>query len=191
MRTDLWNLCKDPANKNHSAPHCDRGGDGVRHRRGAVCAELSGAATQATAIWNFPAGSRGSLDLVFQLSRGFGGANISLSDFLAPAFDAKTDWASGPSASLAVLPILRGGRVAVGGSETRLPLEQWLRLRVSWVAGHSYSATIAAADRGGRQLWSGAFAMLKTALAMPPSYLRVRSLGPGGVCLRSANASVS
>ena len=68
----------------------------MRHTPGgAVCAELSGAATQATVIWNFPSGSRGSLDLVFQLSRGFGGANISLSDFLAPAFDAKTDWASG------------------------------------------------------------------------------------------------
>ena len=54
-----------------------------------MCAELSGAATQATAIWNFPAGSRGSLDLVFQLSRGFGGANISLSDFLT-VFAART-----------------------------------------------------------------------------------------------------
>ena len=54
-RVYFWNLCKDPQNKNVSAPLCDRGGSGVRHTGSELCLEYDVHATQATTCisWDF------------------------------------------------------------------------------------------------------------------------------------------
>ena len=225
----LWNLCRDPSNRNRSAAHCDEGGDGVQLRtvhdaageqgeegeegegeggevgaaktQQALCAELVGNATQATVAWNFPAAEGGgALNLTFRLAAAaaadevaaaelFGGANISLSDYLAPTFDQGVDYSEGQqqTASLAVLQIGQGGHL---GAERQLPLGSWLTLWLQWssagAAGvYRYSYSIQGVD--GSQITHGQMTHLKSAWARPPSYLRVRSLGRGAVCLRSAS----
>jgi hypothetical protein len=191
----FWNLCRDPSNHNRSAPHCDRGGDGVALRqmggsRG-ICAAHAGSATQATIMWNFPVAAAGHLNIVFRLASDFAGANISLSDYLAPAFDLDTDWDSGIFSSLAVLSIKRGGYLI--GQSIPLPFSKWLRLRIDWSDGGGHAIfNITSADEAevpAAALWHGELESLKKPMAMPPSYLRVRSLGPQGICLRSAAAT--
>ena len=192
-----WNLCKDPHNTNRTAPHCDRGGSGVRHtategsESSGICVEHDAAATQATVAWSFPSAAEGRLELVLRLNSdatgGFAGANISLSDFLAPSFDQGTDWGDGRFASLAVLPIYRKGRLdSRTGEGGKLPLDKWLSLSIVW-SHQRYAYRIANLHIMGEEGWTGSLIALRQELAMPPSYLRVRSLGAGAVCLRSAN----
>ena len=208
----LWNLCKDPANHNRSTAHCDGGGDGVELRsiadrfpvsseapNQALCAELVGNATQATVAWNFPTTEGGgALNLTFRLADATttrtttDGANISLSDYLAPMFDQAVDYAAAGqqhTASLAVLHIGAGGHL----NGQPLPLGSWLTLQLQWISAgvagvYSYSYSIH--DGIGNQITRGQLASLKTAWARPPSYLRVRSLGRGAVCLRSVSMAV-
>ena len=170
----------------------------------ALCAELVGNATQATVAWNFPATENGgALNLTFRLADGggstsstFAGANISLSDYLAPMFDQGVDYSEGQeqTASLTVLQIGPGGHLAAGARlpapPSSLSLGAWLTLQLLWTragaAGvYRYSYSIRATVDS--TVWHGQLAPLKTAWARPPSYLRVRSLGRGAVCLRSAS----
>jgi len=87
------------------------------------------------------------------------------------------------TASLAVLSILHGGHIT--GAAEPLPLDRWLRLTIVW-SSERYSFDITAGPAAVPR-WTGSLIVLKRQLAMPPSYLRVRSLGSGSVCLRSAN----
>lgn len=192
-----WNLCNDPHNKNSSAPHCDRHGSGVWHTGSELCVEHTAASTQATFSWDFPSAMEGALVLSCRLSTtssgvGFEGANISLSDYLAPSFDTDTDWNSGKFASLAVLHI--GGSTQGGllpGAAGVLPLDTWLSLTIRWAPGRFSFQIVLRDGNSSSGIWAGELAPLKQQLAMPPSYLRVRSLGAGAVCLRSANMTRS
>ena len=122
--------------------------------------------------------------------------SFRLSDYLAPSFDTSTDWDSGKFAGLAVLPIggsAHGGRLP-GPPGYILPLDTWLTLTIRWSLGrftYAITAPPLQTDGGASSVWEGELTALRTRLAMPPSYLRVRSLGAGAVCLRSANMTRS
>eukprot|EP01052_Picozoa_sp_SAG31_P015086 SAG31_NODE_959_length_10757_cov_2.260086_3_plen_677_part_00 len=180
--TYFWNLCKDPQNLNTSAPHCDRGGDGVQMVKGvaaAVCAALSPPATQATWSWNFPAAAAGALSIGLMLQSEFSGANISLTDFFAPSWDTQTDGEGGGRiASLLVLPL---------AAEHKLPTEQWLNLTLQW--NRNWDASWSLSTTMQEPLANGTLQRVRARKysANAPSYLRVRALGPGGLCVRSMN----
>jgi hypothetical protein len=77
------------------------------------------------AVWNFPAGRRGKVELSFQLQTGFKGGSIALADrFIQP-----TDSVGEANANLVLLSITGDGRLPDG---TVLTSGQWYQLGLQW-----------------------------------------------------------
>lgn len=76
------------------------------------------------AVWNFPAGQRGTLTLNVQFNEGFQGAAIMLADrFFNPTDDASFE------ASAFVLEVSPVGHVTGGGS---VKIDRWVALTLDW-----------------------------------------------------------
>jgi hypothetical protein len=83
----------------------------------------------AGAVWNFPAGLRGSLQLRVWLNPGFAGARLSLTDHFSVPYDELDEFAN-----LVTLPVAPDGAIGAG---SKAPLERWFELGFEWdtVAG--------------------------------------------------------
>jgi hypothetical protein len=82
--------------------HPDRGGAKVLHIRRPDARDADGA------VWNFPAGKKGSLTLRLQVRDGFGGGQISLTDRMFDPCDDNGEKKAAFSLSLAEKPFTRG-----------------------------------------------------------------------------------
>jgi hypothetical protein len=105
----------------HLVPHPKRAGAKCLHVRRADDRPPDGA------VWNFPAGRQGSLQLRLMLNRGFGGASIALADrFIQPTDE------QGERQVLFKLPIGSDGRLPNGA---RLQAGRWHSVTVQWDLG--------------------------------------------------------
>ena len=78
----------------------------------------------AAAVWNFPAGATGRLRLKLFIQRGFGGANLALTDHFSVPFDAEDQFHN-----LYNLRIGAGGELPSGA---KLALERWQEVFLEW-----------------------------------------------------------
>jgi hypothetical protein len=132
-------------------PFCDHGGSGVSLRRDpaainatALCLSLAKPAVQAAAAWNFPSAASGRLELEIVLEDGFPGANISLADHFAPAWDQRTH-----RAALFALPIRKGGVLPDG---TILKTQVGARIVFEWDLAHQTAQWSTVSVGGGGEL---------------------------------------
>lgn len=77
-----------------------------------------------SAVWNFPAGSRGELTIKIYLSKGFESVIIALLDRFANPTDPQ-----GREIALFELVVLQNGRVY---PDIHLPVEKWFTLKFKW-----------------------------------------------------------
>jgi len=90
----------------------------------ALCIRKTSPDVQSGAVWNFPCGHIGRLDLRLMLQPGFGGAHVSLTDHFAAADDLLSD-----ANAVFSFQIDENGVVAPGH---RLSAGQWRDLSVEW-----------------------------------------------------------
>jgi hypothetical protein len=139
----------------------------------ALCAALDGTATQATASWNFPSASEGTITAKLLLETGFSGALLSLSDHFAPSWDDRTS----PLVSLFALELGADGTVRNSSSGA-----------VSLRTGQWYTATLSFSLAEGRADVSVAgqnasFPLLRRENQGAVNYLSFQALGSGGICV--------
>ncbi len=116
------------------------------------------------AVWNFPAGGKGTLTLRILLNSGFAGGTVALADRFIPPTDPAAQ-----TLELFQLPIDREGQLPGG---TRLALGDWHSLEMNWDAD----------DRRCVVRIDGAPAAMlprRNPEGGRPSYLRVRSTADG------------
>ena len=139
----------------------------------ALCAALGGAATQATASWNFPSASEGTVTVELLLEAGFSGAVLSLSDHFAPAWDDRTS----PLVSLFALEIGADGalRNASAGAVS-LRTGQWYTaaLRFSLAEGRA-DVTVAGQN--------ASLPLLRRDNQGAVNYFSFQALGSAGICV--------
>lgn len=78
----------------------------------------------AAAVWNFPHGKKGTLQMIFCLTEGFGGANIMLTDHFSVPFDLEDN-----IYSLFNIQISPQGEIM---GEKLLTAGQWYALKLKW-----------------------------------------------------------
>jgi hypothetical protein len=131
------------------------------------------------AVWNFPAGAKGTLALRVRLRPGFGGGSVALGDrFFNPTDDA------GEAKAAFRLAIPADGRLAEG---VKLEPGRWHALELAWDA----PAGRCAVKLDGR----AAVALARQSPADAVSYLRLRSTAagedPAGLLVESVAADVT
>lgn len=134
----------------------------------------------AGAIWNFPAGRRGTLTLSLRVGDGFGGATVALADRLfAPCDDTIA------SEALSMLTIARGGKLPDG---TTLTPNTKHELQLAW----SVADQRCLVSHDGREV--ARLPLAKAAETFGPSYLCLRSTAdssdPNGILIERVAVDV-
>jgi hypothetical protein len=130
----------------------------------------------SAAVWNFPMGAKGKLDLRLKLESETKGFRLSLTDHYSPPFDEED-----------VFYNIFNVSIASANADCRLPAGKWCSVSLEWDASRGSCAVTVAAKRIGKV---GA-----TRSAQGVCYLRLTALSDkpeqGGLLLDSAEADVS
>jgi hypothetical protein len=130
------------------------------------------------AVWNFPIGARGKLEIQLMLQTGFNGSNLGLTDHFSVPWDQEAEFYN-----VFNLPIPGNGRIF---PSFRVATGRWYQLTLDWNTE----------SRKCRVLIDGKFAgtVEDNRRAIGLNYLRLRSVSPqpdSGLLLRNVSVDVS
>ena len=133
----------------------------------------------SAAVWNFPNGTAGELQIRLKLNPGFGGARIGLTDHFSVPFDPEDRYHN-----LFNLTIESGGKVG----EEKLTLGEWHTLSLKWHGGATQQCGVLVDGRV-----AGTLSQERRAAGI--NYLRLCSTADGtdaaGLLIESVSASIS